>query len=74
MTSSTRPDRAAGHLRLSGVIQPVSSMADFGNVLATHPLFADRLGAEALLLRQLLALRADDPEFQRIVSLFQTSG
>ncbi len=56
------------------MIQPVATIADLGTVLAPHPLFAQRLGAEALLLRELAACVADDPEFQRIVAVFQASS
>ncbi len=74
--AADRPDVdvAAGLFAFRGVIAPVTSVADFGNTLATHPFFAPRLGAEALLLRQLVGLRRDRPGLQQIVSDFTSSN
>ena len=57
-----------------GVIQPVSTMADLGTVLAQHPLFPSAWAQKLCYYANSTACVADDPEFQRIVAAFQASS
>jgi hypothetical protein len=57
-----------------GVIAPVSTMKDFGNVLASHPLFAQAWVQKLCYYANSQACDATDPEFQRVVSVFVSTG
>jgi hypothetical protein len=63
-----------GLFAFHGVIAPVTTVADFGAVLAGHPLFAQAWVQKLCAYANSVACAADDPEFQRIVGLFQSSG
>jgi hypothetical protein len=63
-----------GMFAFHGVVQPVSSMADLGQVLATHPLFATAWAQKLCYYVNSSPCLPDDPEFQRIVGLFQSSS
>ena len=64
-----------GLFAFQGVVNATSKRSTTSRTtLATHPLFAAGLGAEALLLRELGRLRHDDPEFQRVVGVFKSSN
>jgi len=57
-----------------GVTQPVSSMADLGSALASHPLFPAAWVQKLCTYANSGACATDDPEFQRLVADFQSSG
>jgi len=57
-----------------GVTQPVSSIADLGNALATHPLFPAAWVQKLCTYANSGACSTTDPEFQRLVADFQSSG
>jgi hypothetical protein len=57
-----------------GVIQPVKTLADFGNVLASHPLVASGWVQRLCYYVDSAPCDPTDPEFQRLVGLFQSSG
>ena len=63
-----------GLFAFQGVIAPVTSMVDFGNVLAGHPLFAQAWVQKLCYYANSSACETDDPEFQRVVSVFQSTG
>jgi hypothetical protein len=62
-----------GVFSFHGVQQPVSSMADFGGVLAAHPLFAKAWVQKLCYYANSAPCVNDDPEFLRIVQAFQDS-
>ena len=63
-----------GMFSFRGVIQPVSTMADLGTVLAQHPLFPSAWAQKLCYYANSEACVANDPEFQRIVAAFQASN
>ena len=63
-----------GIFAFRNVIQPVSSMADFGNVLAAHPLLPTAWVQKLCYYANSSPCAPDDPEFQRIVGVFQSSN
>jgi hypothetical protein len=63
-----------GMFAFRGVIKPVSSMADLGNVLATHPLFAGAWAQKLCTYVNSAPCKPDDPEFQRVVGVFTSSS
>ena len=63
-----------GMFAFHGVIQPVASMSDLGDVLATHPLFAAAWAQKLCYYANSSPCVSVDPEFQRIVTAFQDSG
>ncbi len=63
-----------GLFAFQGVITPVNTMADFGGVLASHPLFAAAWVQKLCYYANSAPCAADDTEFQRVVSVFQTTG
>jgi hypothetical protein len=63
-----------GIFAFRNVIQPVSSMGDFGNVLATHPLFPTAWVQTLCYYANSSPCAPDDPEFLRIVGVFQSSN
>jgi hypothetical protein len=63
-----------GMFSFQGVIQPVSSTTDLGNVLAQHPLFGQAWVQKLCYYVNSSPCVTADPEFMRIVGLFQSSG
>jgi hypothetical protein len=63
-----------GLFAFQGVIKNVSSISDFGSVLATHPLFPAAWVQKLSYYVNSTACDPTDPEFQRIVGVFQSSG
>jgi len=63
-----------GLFAFQGVVQPVSTMDDFGAALATHPLFAQAWVQKLCAYANSVPCRSDDPEFQRVVGVFQATG
>jgi hypothetical protein len=63
-----------GIFSFQGVIQPVATMGDLGGVLAQHPLFAQAWVQKLCYYVNSVACLASDPELQRIVGVFQSSG
>jgi hypothetical protein len=63
-----------GMFAFRGVVAPVASMADFGAVLAGHPLFAKAWVQKLCAYANSVPCADDDPELARIVALFQSSG
>jgi hypothetical protein len=59
---------------VQGVTQPGSSMADLGSALATHPMFPAAWVQKLCTYANSGACSTDDPEFQRLVADFQSSG
>ena len=63
-----------GMFAFQGVTKPVSSLDDFGNVLATHPLFAQAWAQKLCYYANSRKCEPSDPELQRIVDVFKTSN
>jgi hypothetical protein len=63
-----------GMFAFQGVTEPVSSMADFGSTLASHPLFASAWVQKLCYYANSAPCSANDPEFQRVVTAFQNSN
>jgi len=63
-----------GVFAFRGVTQPVSTIADFGRVLAGHPLVASGWVQKLCYYVNSVACDSDDPEFQRLVASFQSSS
>jgi hypothetical protein len=63
-----------GVFAFRGVIEPVASMADFGRVLAAHPLVAPAWVQKLCYWANSAACDEDDEEFQRLVRRFRESG
>lgn len=63
-----------GEFIFQGVVQPVTSMADLGSTLAAHPFFAGAWVEKLCYYANSGPCDAADPEFQRLVSLFQASN
>jgi hypothetical protein len=57
-----------------GVAQPVASMDDLGSTLAQHPLLPEAWVQKLCAYAMSGACVATDPEFQRVVGVFQSSG
>jgi hypothetical protein len=57
-----------------GVIQPMSTLDDFANALATHPQFARAWVQKLCYYANSSPCSPEDPEFQRIVSGFADSN
>jgi len=64
----------AGLFEFQGVIKPVATMDDFGAALATHPLFAQAWVQKLCAYANSVPCQTNDPEFQRVVGVFQSSG
>ena len=62
-----------GVFAFRGVERPVTSMADFGGVLAAHPLFAKAWVQKLCYYANSAACVDEDPEFLRIAQAFQDS-
>ena len=63
-----------GMFSFRGVIQPVASMAEMGQALAQHPLFASAWAQKLCTYANSAPCLDADPEFQRIVGAFQGAG
>ncbi len=63
-----------GMFAFQGVIKQVGSLDDFGNVLATHPLFAQAWAQKLCYYANSRKCDASDPELQRIIDAFKTSN
>ncbi len=63
-----------GLFAFQGVIQPVATVADFGNTLATHPLFKTAWVQKLCYYANSSPCLTSDPEFQRIVGVFVSSS
>ncbi len=63
-----------GEFIFQGVVQPVTSVADLGSTLAAHPFFAGAWVEKLCYYANSGPCDAADPEFQRLVSLFQASN
>jgi hypothetical protein len=64
----------AGKFAFQGVEKPVASLEDFGNVLATHPLFAQAWAQKLCYYASSRQCDVADPEFQRVVDAFKASS
>jgi hypothetical protein len=63
-----------GLFAFRGVTQQVSTVADFANVLAQHPLFPTAWAQKLCNYVNSSPCEVDDPEFKRVVDVFTTSG
>jgi hypothetical protein len=72
-TDSTETSQL-GLFAFEGVIKPVQTINDFGAILASHPLFAQAWVQKLAYYANSVACDPTDPEFQRIVGVFQSSG
>ena len=63
-----------GLFSFRGVVQPVGSMAEMGQALAQHPLFPTAWAQKLCTYANSAPCLESDPEFQRIVAAFQSSG
>jgi hypothetical protein len=63
-----------GLFSFRGVITPVTSLDEFGGVLATHPLLGPAWIQKLCYYVNSSACLETDPEFQRIVEAFKASG
>jgi hypothetical protein len=63
-----------GLFAFQGVIKPVSSVGDLGTILAQHPLFAQAWAQKLCFYANSSACETNDPEFKRIVGVFQSSS
>ena len=63
-----------GEFIFQGVVQPVTGIADLGSTLAAHPFFAAAWVEKLCYYANSGPCDAADPEFQRLVSLFQSSN
>jgi hypothetical protein len=63
-----------GMFSFRGVVTPVANLDDMGTALAQHPLFAEAWVQKLCAYANSAACASDDPELQRIVSLFAGGG
>jgi hypothetical protein len=63
-----------GLFAFEGVVKPVASVADFGATLSEHPLFASAWVQKLCYYADSAACETSDPEFQRVVGVFKSSG
>ena len=63
-----------GLFAFRGVVQPVKTISDFGATLAAHPLVASGWAQKLCTYVNSAPCDESDPEFQRIVALFETSN
>jgi hypothetical protein len=63
-----------GLFAFQGVIKSLANVNDLASTLATHPLFAQAWAQKLCFYANSAPCEADDPEFQRIVSVFVSSG
>jgi hypothetical protein len=63
-----------GVFAFQGVVAPVRTISDFGNALATHPRFAPAWVQKLCAYMNSTACDEADPEFARIVEVFERSN
>jgi hypothetical protein len=63
-----------GMFSFRGVIKPVTTMAEMGDALAQHPLFASAWAQKLCYYVNSSPCVDSDPEFQRIVAAFQSAN
>jgi hypothetical protein len=63
-----------GMFLFRGVAQPLSTMDDLGTTLAQHPLLPEAWAQKLCAYATSAACASDDPEFQRVVGVFKSSG
>jgi hypothetical protein len=63
-----------GMFAFQGVVKPVGSMSDLASTLAGHPLFPEAWAQKLCYYVNSSACVSDDPEFQRVVDAFKSSG
>jgi len=63
-----------GLFAFRGVVEPVNSLADFGAVLAKHPLVASGWAQKLCYYVNSARCSEHDPEFLRVVALFRDSN
>ncbi len=63
-----------GLFAFQGVIKPMTGIADLGPTLATHPLFGPAWAQKLCYYANSSACEPTDPEFQRVVGVFKSSG
>src|SRR6266700_4026950 len=63
-----------GMFSFQGVIQPVATIADFGQTLAQHPLFPTAWAQKLCTYANSAPCLPSDPEVQRVVGVFQSSN
>jgi hypothetical protein len=63
-----------GLFAFGGVIKPVASLGDLGATLASHPLFAEAWAQKLCTYVNSSPCLHGDPEFQRVIGAFQSSG
>ncbi len=63
-----------GLFAFENVIKPMANITDFASTLATHPLFAQAWAQKLCYYANSSPCQPTDPEFQRIVGDFKTSG
>ncbi len=63
-----------GLFAFQGVIQPVNTLADFAATLAGHPRFAPAWAQKLCYYANSAPCDETDPEFQRVVGVFTSSG
>ena len=63
-----------GLFAFQGVVQPVSSIDDFADILATHPLLPTAWTQKLCYYANSQPCLEDDPEFIRVVGVFQSSN
>jgi hypothetical protein len=63
-----------GLFAFQGVVKPMTSVTDFANTLATHPLFGQAWAQKLCYYANSSPCIPSDPEFQRIVGVFTSSG
>src|SRR5262249_16194992 len=61
-----------GMFSFQGVIKPVSNVNEFGDALAHHPRFAGAWVQKLCYYVNSSACLASDPEFQRVVGVFES--
>jgi hypothetical protein len=62
-----------GLFAFRGVVRPVATVADFGQALAEHPLFAQAWTQKLCYYANSSPCEVGDPEFRRVVDVFQRS-
>ncbi len=72
--TETKFAQQKGLFAFQGVTKDVGSAADLGATLAAHPLFAPAWAQKLCYYANSSACETDDPEFMRVVSVFQSSG
>jgi hypothetical protein len=63
-----------GMFSFHGLIEPVATMNDMSSALANHPLFAEAWVQKLCYYANSAPCLSTDPEFQRVVGVFKTSG